>query len=145
MQEQGGQSIPDSGGCSPTELIARIRDVFMMGMSDLGTLLNASRLTVYAWLEGREPSPDAITVKRIQELARVADIAHQASIPRLDMMLHRPVLDGRSLFDLLKVGDDPLDLIKRLKVIGDKEAQNRRRQKGSGKNLRPLEDVLDEF
>jgi len=141
----GSQSTQHSDTCAPGKLIARIRDVFMIGMSDLGAILNVSRLTVYAWLEGQEPMPDAITMKRIQELARVADVAHQANIPRLDMLVHRRILEGRSLFDLLKASDDPLDAIEKLKVIGDSEAQARCEQKGFGINLRPLEDVLDEF
>jgi len=141
----GSQGTPDSDTCSPEKLIARIRDVFMIGMSDLGAILNVSRLTVYAWLEGQEPMPDDITIRRIQELARVANVVDQANIPRLDMLLHRRILEGRSLFDLLKAGDDLLDAIEKLKVIGDSEAQARCEQKGFGINLRPLEDVLDEF
>ena len=58
--------------------------------------------------------------------------------------MHRPSLDGRSLFDLLKAGEDPLEAIATLKAIAAKEAQTRREAKGSGKRLRSLDDVLGE-
>lgn len=127
---------------SPADLVATIRDGFAITMSDLATVLGVSRPTAYAWLEGQEPKPEAMM--RIQRLSRAADEFNRANITRLDKLVHRPILNGRSLLDLLKADKDPLLALSKLKEIGEKEALTRRESKGSGKHLRSLDDVSSE-
>ena len=127
---------------SPAEHVANIRDVFAINMSDLASVLGVTRPTVYAWLAGQEPKGEAVI--RIQKLSRVADQFNRANIIRLDKLVHRPILNGRSLLDILKTDEDPVADLATLKAIADKEAQTRREPKGSGKNLRSLDDVLSE-
>jgi hypothetical protein len=122
---------------STAEHIANIRDVFAINMSDLAKVLTATRPTVYSWLDGQEPNKPEM-VKHIQQLSRFADVFDQAKIQRLDRLLQRPILEGRSLLDILKANEDPLVALPLLKEIGDKEAQTRRKSKGSGKNLRSI-------
>jgi DNA-binding transcriptional regulator YiaG len=127
---------------SPADLVATIRDGFAISMSDLAAVLGVSRPTAYAWLEGQEPKPEAMM--RIQGLSRAADEFSRANITRLDKLVHRPILDGRSLLDLLKADEDPLLALAKLKEIGEKEALTRRESKGSSKHLRSLDDVSSE-
>ncbi len=127
---------------SPAEHIANIRDVLAINMSDLASVLRVTRPTVYAWLEGQEPKAEAVI--HIQQLSRTADEINRESIVRLDKLVHRPILNGRSLLDILKAGEDPLEALPTLKKIAKKEAQTRHEQKGAGK-LRPLNDILGEF
>lgn len=127
---------------SPAEHVANIRDVFAVNMSDLASVLMVTRPTVYAWLAGQEPKGEAVI--RIQQLSRAADEFNQANIIRLDKLVHRPILNGRSLLDILKTDEDPVAALATLKVIADKEAQTRREPKGAGKHLRSLDDVLGE-
>jgi DNA-binding transcriptional regulator YiaG len=127
---------------SPSEHVANIRDVFAISMSDLASILGITRPTAYAWLEGQEPKPDAVI--RIQQLSRTADEVKQMHISRLDKMVHRPILNGRSLLDMLKADENLSQALAKLKAIADKEAQSRTEPKGSGKNLRSLDDVLSE-
>ncbi len=127
---------------SPADLVANIRDGFAISMSDLAAVLGVSRPTAYAWLEGQEPKPEAMM--RIQGLSRAADEFSRANITRLDKLVHRPILEGRSLLDLLKADKDPLLALAKLKEIGDKEDLTRRQSKGSGKHLRSLDDVSSE-
>ncbi len=128
---------------STAEHIANIRNVFDINMSDLAAVLKATRPTVYTWLEGQEPKRSE-TVKHIQRLSSFADEFGQANIKRLDRLLQRPILAGRSLLDMLKANEDPLVALPLLKEIGDKEAQTRQQPKGSGKNLRAMNEVLGE-
>jgi hypothetical protein len=128
---------------STAEHLANIRDVFAINMSDLAILLEATRPTVYAWLEGQEPKK-LEAVQHIQQLSRAADVFGLANIQRLDKLLQRPILEGRSLLDLLKSKEDPLVALPLLKEIGDKESRTRRDPKGSGKHRRSLEDALSE-
>jgi len=127
---------------SPVEHVANIRDVFAINMSDLASVLGVTRPTVYAWLAGQEPKGEAVI--RIQQLSCAADKFNQANIIRLDKLVHRPILNGRSLLDILKTDEDPIQALATLKVIDDKEAQTRREPKGAGKHLRSLGDVLGE-
>jgi DNA-binding transcriptional regulator YiaG len=128
---------------SPAEHVANIRDVFAVNMSDLASILGVTRPTVYAWLSGQEPKGEAVIL--IQRLSHAADKFNQANITRLDRLVHRPILNGRSLLDILKSNEDPAAALADLKVIADKEAQTRREPKGGGKHLRSLDDVLGEF
>jgi hypothetical protein len=127
---------------SPAEHVANIRDVFAVNMSDLASILGITRPTVYAWLSGQEPKGEAVIL--IQRLSHAADKFNQANITRLDRLVHRPILNGRSLLDILKSDEDPVAALAVLKVIADKEAQTRREPKGVGKHLRSLDDVLGE-
>lgn len=127
---------------SPAEHVANIRDVFAISMSDLASVLGVTRPTVYAWLAGQEPKGEAVI--RIQQLSRAADKFHQANIIRLDKLVHRPISNGRSLLDILKTDEDPVEALVTIKAIADKEAQTRREPKGSSKHLRSLDDVVGE-
>jgi hypothetical protein len=127
---------------SPAEHTANIRDVFAVNMSDLAVLLGVTRPTAYAWLEGNEPKPEAIT--RIQRLSRIADRVKRMNIERMDKLIHRKILNGESLFDLLKTDKDPFILLQSLKEISEKEARTRREPKSSGKHLRSLDEIVGE-
>lgn len=127
---------------SPSEHVANIRDVFSINMSDLASVLGVTRPTVYAWLAGQEPKGEAVV--RIQQLSCVADKFNQANIIRLDKLVHRPILNGRSLLDILKTDEDAMEALATIKAIADKEALTRREPKGTGKHLRSLDDLLGE-
>jgi DNA-binding transcriptional regulator YiaG len=127
---------------SPAEHVRNIRDVFAINMSDLASVLWVTRPTVYAWLEGQEPKGEAVI--RIQQLSHAADKFNQANIARLDKLVHRPILNGRCLLDILKTDEDPVKALATLKEIADQEARTRRERKGIGKHLRSLDDVLGE-
>lgn len=127
---------------SPADHVANIRDVFAVNMSDLASLLGVTRPTVYAWLSGQEPKEEAVI--RIQQLSRAADKFNHANVIRLDKLVHRPILNGRSLLDILKTDEDPITFLPILKAIADREDHNRRESKGAGKHLRSLNDVLHE-
>jgi hypothetical protein len=71
----------------------------------------------------------------------------------IDSFLHRELVDGQTLIDFLKEGTKvPLvdfhkniKFLNALKTMADKEAATRRMSKGSGKNLRSLQNVFSEF
>ncbi|MGL5058542.1 MAG: hypothetical protein ACRC62_01075 [Microcoleus sp.] len=111
-------------------------------MSDLASVLCVTRPTVYAWLAGQEPKEEAVI--RIQHLSHAADKFKQANIIRLDKLVNRPILNGRSLLDILRTDEDPVEALATIKAIADKEAQTRHEPKGVGKHLRSLDDVLGE-
>jgi predicted transcriptional regulator len=127
---------------SPAEHVANIRDVFSVSVSDLAVILGVTRPTAYALLEGNEPKQESI--KRIRQLSSIADGVKAMNIERMDKLIHRKILNGESLFDLLKTDKDPAILIQSLKEISEKEARTRQESKSSGKHLRSLDEVLSE-
>lgn len=140
--ERSFASDPNIDTRSPAEHVANIRDVFAASMSDLAAVLGVSRPTAYAWLEGNEPKPEAIT--RIQRLSNIADRVKGMNIERMDKLIHRKILNGESLFDLLKTDKDPAILIQSLKEISEKEARTRQESKSSGKHRRSLDEISSE-
>jgi DNA-binding transcriptional regulator YiaG len=129
---------------SPAEHVANIRDVLTINMSELASILGTTRPTVYAWLEARhEPKPDAAV--NIRRLSHVADKIKLASIIQLDQLIRRPVINGNSLLDIVKLNEDPTDILQVLKSISEKEAKTRSNSKISGANLKSLDDISSEF
>jgi DNA-binding transcriptional regulator YiaG len=129
---------------SSAEHVANIRDVLAINMSELASILRSTRPTVYAWLEGRQ-EPKAEAAVNIRRLSHVADRIKLANVIQLDQLIRRPVVNGRSLLDIIKVNDDPSDILQVLKSISEKEAKTRSESKITGKKLRSLDDVSSEF
>jgi len=127
---------------SPADFVKNIRDVLGINMSDLASLLGVTRPTAYSWLQGQEPKPEAVI--HIQRLSRMADEIKEANVIRLDKLVHRPILKGLSLLDIVKTDGDIVKALATLKAVANKEERTRREPKGSGKNLRSLDDVLGE-
>ena len=94
---------------SPANDLANIRDVFAIDMSDLAILLGITRPTASAWLKGDEPNSEAIP--HIQRLSNIADRVKNMNISRLDKLVHCPLSNGRSLFDILKTDADPTEVL----------------------------------
>jgi hypothetical protein len=98
---------------SAAQLVANIRDVFGLKMSEVARIFGVSRRAVYDWLAGALPKGDLLT--KMGRLSRQADEARDAGIDRMDHFVHRPVIGGRSLLDMLRADEDierPLAIIK---------------------------------
>ena len=128
---------------TPAEHVALIRDALALNMSELAMVLGVSRPTVYAWLDGQEPKPEAI-----QDIQRISDLARQLQameIARVDKLVRRPIFGSQSLVEKLEAGEATGDDLAILKKLANKEAQSRRRTKGSGKTRRSISDASDDY
>ncbi|AFY96843.1 hypothetical protein [Chamaesiphon minutus] len=134
---------PSSDTRSPAEHVANIRDVFGVSMSDLAVILGVTRPIAYAWLDGNEPKQEFI-ITRIRQLSSIANRVKGMNIERMDKLIHRNILNGESLFDLLRTDKDPAILIQSLKEISEKEARTRQESKSSGKHHRSLDEISSE-
>ena len=117
----------------PSEQLKSIREKLKLNVSDLASVLGVSRPTIYAWLDGDEPSPENYT-----QLARLKDISDEVdrlAIPRFEKLLKRPVFHGVSFFDLLKTLEDPVEHLSLLKELAEKEHAARAAPKGSGRSI----------
>ncbi len=128
---------------STAQLLLNIRDVFTLRMSELAQIFGVSRRAAYDWLEGATPKPD--TVARIYTLSKYAEELKAAGIEQIEHFVHRPVVAGRSLLDLLKSGESIETAIDVIKHTASEEAKNR---KQLGRRISELNttsvDVFDE-
>ena len=116
-----------------------IRDKFGLNMSDLALLLHVSRPTVYAWLKGQSPQADAF--ERLSNLSTAADRFAELGISRPETVVKARLSETTPLLELLIAADDPLPHIEAFSKLIEKSNQARRESKGSGKRLRPIEQV----
>lgn len=129
---------------SPIEHIAFIRDIFSLNTSDLAAILNVSRPTIYAWLDGQEPKPEKIPY--IQKLSLGAQRMKALNIIRIDSLVRRPIFNGSSFIDKLKNEEDITPYLEILKKLSDKEVNARKIQKGpKDESLRSISDVANSY
>lgn len=128
---------------SPAEHVAFIREAFALSTSDLAAVLNVTRPTIYAWLEGQEPKPEALC--HIQKIAQVAVKLQSLQIARIETLVNRPIFDGHSILDKLKANEDTAPYFTILKKLADKEETARQTQKGFGKSIHSISDATSDY
>lgn len=133
----------DIDSLAPAEHVALIRDAFALNMSELAMVLGVSRPTVYAWLDGQEPKPEAL--QDVQRLSELAEQLQAMKLTRVAKLVRRPIFNSRSLIDKLKAGEVSGEDLTILMEIAKKEAKSRQLTKGSGKTRRSLSDVSEDY
>lgn len=129
---------------SVSEQIQHIQNNLRLNMSALAELIDVSRPSLYKWLKGEPPhSPEVLN--KISWLHNQASRIETLNLVRADILIKRPVFNGQSLFDFLKVGtvvED--DYLLTLQNIDQKEA-NVRASSVKGKPIRSIQDAIDEI
>lgn len=130
----------------PEESLLFIKELMELSLSDLAKLFVVTRPTVYAWLNGKEPSKkDFIKIQYFQGIAKEIK---RLKIDRIDVLIHRPIFGNKSFFDLIMNSQSseqwrtPLSTLKKL---SDKETERRNEKKGTGKQPRSASDVNDDY
>ena len=121
------------------DLVRRIRDAFGLNMTELATILDVSRPTVYAWLNGQEPQPEAVA--RILRLSRAADRFSALGVETAISYVRQPMFEGASLLELLKSDADISSATAQISELAKRSEAVRHAPKGSGRRLRPIEQV----
>ncbi len=124
-----------------TDRVRQIRDAFGLNMSELATMLDVSRPTVYAWLNGQEPQAEAVA--RILRLSRAADRFSAMDAGTAVAYVRQPLFEGASLLELLKSDMDTSQPMARISDLAKRSKAVRHAPKASGKRLRPIEQVDD--
>jgi len=109
---------------STAQLLSTVRDVFALRMSEMAQIFGVSRRAAYDWLEGVTPKPE--TTARIYTLSKYAEELKASGLSNIDHFIHRPVIKGRSLLDLLKSGENIEQAITIIKRTASEEAKNRK-------------------
>jgi hypothetical protein len=128
---------------SVPQLLANIREVFGLKMSEVAQIFGVSRPAAYAWLDGALPKAEITT--RLWHLSEQADQLKASGIDRADLYTRRPVLGPLSLLDVLKSG---ADIGQALAIVKESAAQETRtRQLAESRNSRrkPAVSAADEI
>jgi transcriptional regulator with XRE-family HTH domain len=110
---------------SPSEDLARIREVIRPAVSDLAAVLGVSRQSVYNWLNG-EPVAEE-NAARLRGLAQAADVLAHAGVVVDAALLKRKFANGRTLMQVAQAGDSVRDAALILVQIHRREAAQRER------------------
>lgn len=100
---------------TPSENIARIREIFSTAVSDLAKVFNVSRQTIYNWLNGEQPVTSHID--KINDLAMAADMFAGTSLPVTSTLLKRKIIQGKSFLEVVHEGGSAQDTAFLLKQI----------------------------
>jgi len=131
---------------SPSEQIRFIRETLSLNMSQIAELMEVTRPTAYRWLDGKE-SDRGETAGKIMRLAEKAKNIKDKNIPRVDLLIKRPLFDGKSFFDLLKENKDTSRELDEMKSIGEREEKTRQSNRilQEKKNISRILDAADEL
>jgi transcriptional regulator with XRE-family HTH domain len=88
---------------TPTEDIARAREVLKLTVTELATVVGVSRQAVYDWLSGKPVAVD--NADKLSSLGRAADTI-AAEVPNPVFALRRKLAGGKTFIEFVKGGGD---------------------------------------
>lgn len=119
-----------------------------ISMIDFASLLGINRCSAHSYLEFSKCSNQSAKLN-LERLVQIAQLFEQANIERLDSFMHREIVDGKTLFEIIQdnICNPIIDLdkvISIVKEISNKEAAIRKESKSCSNNLRSLEEIMSE-
>lgn len=119
----GGTEAP-APARTPAEDLARVRSVLKPTMSALADLFGVSRQAIYNWANGEQPKPEY--AKRLDDMARAADIIAAEGVGNPAQALKRKIADGKTLLDIVAAGGSAQSAAHKLAMILRREAEQRK-------------------
>lgn len=123
------------------EELVSIKKYLGLTTTDIAKLIGVTRPTVYSWLKGKDPKPEHIA--KINLLKEQADKVSSIELTGMNKLVRRPLKAGGSLIDLISRGEDIDAALEELKVLSQRESENRRKRKGLGYRISSFEEVMD--
>jgi transcriptional regulator with XRE-family HTH domain len=121
-------SVPDAQPLpvrTPAEDLAHVRATLKPSVTELANALGVSRQAVYDWNQGKPVAPG--NAARLADLARAADVLSMEGLATTGNVLRRPIIAGKSLFDIVRDGGTAEDAARKLLLIVQREQQQRER------------------
>lgn len=109
---------------TPTQNLARIRDVLKPAVSELATLFSVTRQTIYNWQGDEEPKPEHAA--KLEDLAKATDIIALEGLKHTSQLLKRKISNGQNLLDIVRAGGSASDAAQKLVHIARREEQQRK-------------------
>lgn len=124
-----------------SEQLLNIRESFALSVAGLASIFQVTRPTIYSWLDNQNLKPDAY--QKIEKLNKLAESFSALSLDRPDLLVNRPLFEGKSLVDLLRNGENLSEAFDTIKILANKEAIQRKEIKSSGKTINEAGEALD--
>jgi transcriptional regulator with XRE-family HTH domain len=105
--------------------LARVRQVFVPSVTDLASLFNVSRQTIYNWQSGETIAQE--NADRLERLARAADLFAEHGLERQSAVLRRRISNGKTFFELIKTGADAESVARNFVGMIERELVQRQR------------------
>lgn len=110
---------------TPSENLARIREILNPAVSDLASAIGVSRQSVYNWLNGGPVADD--NAGKLKDLADAADVLTREGVTVNSALLKRKFASGKNLLQVVQAGESAKDAALKLSVIYKREAAQRER------------------
>ena len=123
--DPGDFALPPIDVVTTADQLKFIRTNLRLNVTDIARALRVSRQSIHAWFSGGSVSTK--NSARIEDLAQAADIIIGAGIQVTRQLLHRPILSGQNLVDIVATGGSASFAAEALVKIVHNEAQQRKR------------------
>ncbi len=132
----------DTEELTPAERLEQIRQALGLTITDLARLLDTSRPTVYAWLNGQEPKVEV--QGRLLQLEQQAAAVAACELPRINKLIRRPLRCGATLLERLQSGESLTPALQELQALARREKTGRQYHKGLAASGRSSREALDD-
>lgn len=109
---------------TPAENVTNIRNVLKPAVSELASLFQVSRQTVYDWQNGTQPASDY--EMKLEDISRAADVFLMEGLPVTPYLLKRRVAGGKTFFDVVREGGSAEEAARQLSEMVLREIRQRR-------------------
>ncbi len=113
---------------TPAEALSRVRATLKLSVTDLARALGVSRQAIYDWKNGKQINEGHAA--RLADLAHAADAFARDGLPASAQLLRRPIVSGKSLFDIAREGGSAEDAALQLIQIARRELHQRKMLEG---------------
>jgi len=114
------ESVPRT----PSENVARIREVLKPAVTEVASLFGVSRQTIYDWQNGAQPTQ--ANAGKLEDLAAAADVFVAEGISVTPYLLKRRIAGGKTVFEVFRDGGDTENAARQLAQMVLRESNQRR-------------------
>jgi DNA-binding transcriptional regulator YiaG len=125
------------------EDLARIREVLKPAITTLALTFGVSRQSIYNWDGEEQPKPQH--VKKLRDLAQVADIFAKSNIVITGALMKRPVQGGKTLLEIAQNDGQVVEAAQCLVIILEREAIQREKMNARLDNRTNARSVESDF
>lgn len=128
---------------TPSENLARIRNVLRPAVSDLATTFGVSRQSVYNWINGEPVAQE--NAARLKDLAQAVDVLVNEGIVVNAALLKRKFAHGKTLLQVAQAGHSACEAVAQFLQIHRREAVQRERinARFAGRSKSPVSADFD--
>lgn len=129
---------------SPSDMLTDIRQILPLTITDLAAMLEVTRPTVYAYLEGQQ-NPQQGTLRRLTTLTKQVQSLKSLG-PDLKHLVRYPLFEKQNLLQRLRAGSLPDNALTLLRTaLTERQAQRKSLNEALSDRKPVLSAYIDEF